>query len=254
MREMWILLLPLLPCLLCLVGAAEFEPTVCPGGDALPGVLVTLTEAEFFSAYSGVFRSSDGGEMRMAGPGPGPGTAPPLGGPMAYALALMGAVGAEAIVAPPPQQQQPPLAPGGTSETGAAAAAEGATVVTLRVCGEDFARIALLAVVGNFVSPAPRGPAVAPNSVGGGAGRAGASLPTVVVDVETGRLQVVSSLSSLRAYFLEAMLVVSVLAIARLSMVQTVTVVVRGQQATPGQDHAAAGRGCVVADDAKAGE
>ena len=85
-------------------------------------------------------------------------------------------------------------------------------------------RIALLAVVGNFVSPAPRGPSVAPGSVGG-LGKPGASLPTVVVDVDTGRLQVVSSMSSLRAYFLEAMLVVSVLAIARLSMVQTVTVV-----------------------------
>lgn len=180
---------PLAACLaLWVVGCAggSFEPVLCPGG--VQGVLVRATNAEFFDAYAGVFYMSDGSQI---GAGGGDG----LGASSAYFYTLMGAVGAEVIAADGPG-------------------------VAFRVCGAGNAtRLALLAAVGNFVSPAA-------DQLGTTTG--GARLPTVVVDARTGQLDLVGSLSAMRAYFLEAMLVVSILAIARLSMVQTVSVPLAG--------------------------
>jgi hypothetical protein len=164
----------------------------CKGGVA--GVVVGLTDDEFFGAYSSVFRMSDGSAIQRGTDGGGG-----LGSSTSYFYTLMSAVGADVV--------EPPSGGWGS----------GAGGVRIRVCGGDVARIALLAVVGNFVSPAGGA-----GSSGGAPG--GVGLPTVVVDARTGRLDLVGSLSAMRAYFLEAMLVVSILAIARLSMVQTVSV------------------------------
>lgn len=65
--------------------------------------------------------------------------------------------------------------------------------------------------MGNFVS-----------ATSASSSSSGSTLPSVVVDVYTGRLQVVSSFSSLRAYFLETLLIISVVAIARLSLLRKV--------------------------------
>lgn len=170
--------------------AATFEPVACPGG--VDGVVVSATDDEFFGAYAGVFHMSDGSAIQ-GGAGGGASGSGGLGASAAYFYTLMRAVGAEVV------------------------GASGGGGVAFRVCGAGNAtRLALLAVVGNFVSPA------ADQLDTGGVG--GRRLPTVVVDARTGQLDLVGSLSAMRAYFLEAMLVISILAIARLSMVQTVSV------------------------------
>lgn len=83
----------------------------------------------------------------------------------------------------------------------------------ITLCEGDVLRLCMLAALGNFVT-APEDPEI---------GRPG-TVATVVLDVYTRRLVVVTPYTSLRAYFLETLLVLSIVAVARLAMVREVTV------------------------------
>lgn len=85
---------------------------------------------------------------------------------------------------------------------------------TVHICGHDMTRILMLAVLGNFVTN-PTDPSYSSQS-------AKESLATVVVD-HTGSLVVINSFTTMRTYFLETLLLVSIITIARLSLVKKVT-------------------------------
>lgn len=94
-------------------------------------------------------------------------------------------------------------------------------VTSMVVCEGDLLRLGMLAVLGNFVTGPEDGRLGSPGSTA-----------AVVVDVYTGALVVTPSYSVTREYFLEALLVLSVLAIARLTLVRRVSV--SGPQAAAG--------------------
>jgi hypothetical protein len=84
---------------------------------------------------------------------------------------------------------------------------------TVEICGQDMPRILMLAVLGNFVS-SPSDPKYSSQSTE-------ETLATVVVDY-TGSLVVVHSFATMRTYFLESLLFISIIAMARLSLVKKV--------------------------------
>lgn len=168
----------------------------CGGAVGVGGVLVTMPDGDVLSAYAGVFQASDGSTVSTSdGSGGGGGN---LGG-TGYVRTLMRMAGAD--VGPTPGD------PGSTS---------------IMICGPDVARLAMLGAMGNLVtSPgdaAGSGAAVVPG---------GQPFATVVVDAYTGKLAFLQPYSSMRTFFLEAMLVISILAIARLSLVTKETVVLK---------------------------
>lgn len=79
------------------------------------------------------------------------------------------------------------------------------TVGTIQICEGDLLRLAMLAALGNFVN--------APGDHPG-------EIATVAVDVYNGKIVLVPPYSALREYFLETLLVISVLVIARLAFVR----------------------------------
>jgi hypothetical protein len=84
----------------------------------------------------------------------------------------------------------------------------------MTVCQEELLHVYMLATLGNLIS-VPTG--AAPTQGVGGLG-------VVVVDSFTGKLSVVRPYESLRSTFLETLLVISIVAIIRLSMVRTIQV------------------------------
>jgi hypothetical protein len=84
---------------------------------------------------------------------------------------------------------------------------------TVRICGQNMTRILMLAVLGNFVS-SPADPKYNSQS-------SAETLATVVVDY-SGSLVVVHSFATMRTYFLESLLFISIIAMARLSLVKKV--------------------------------
>ena len=95
-------------------------------------------------------------------------------------------------------------------DVGVYASTDGNSIV---VCETQLLRLAMLGALGNFVTN-PSDTDV--RQVG--------SLATVVLDAYTGRLIITTPYSALRSYFLETLLVISVITIARLAMVRTVEV------------------------------
>ena len=75
-----------------------------------------------------------------------------------------------------------------------------------------------MGVIGNFVTD-PSDPELLAESHGNKA------LASIMIDVHTGRLTLVNSFNVLRSYFLETLLIVSVIVIVRLSLVRNVTIV-----------------------------
>lgn len=176
--------------------AVSFQKTstLCPpvfdySSQNTEGILVTVSDAEFFVAYSKVFKMSDGSKVDPLTSTIGAQT---IGSNISfnYTHTLMRMVGVDRI------DQQP-----GNS--------------TFLLCGNDFGRLALFAVLGNFASSTVGDPNQA--TMGG----------SVVVDPFTGMLVRAGDYKSVRSYFVEALLVISILVIARISMVRSVTVVQR---------------------------
>ncbi len=75
----------------------------------------------------------------------------------------------------------------------------------------------LLAAVGNFVA-SPSDPNISPQS-------SMRSMPSVVIDTYTGELVMHTQYDSVRGYFVEALLVISIIVIARLTFVRNNTYV-----------------------------
>lgn len=84
------------------------------------------------------------------------------------------------------------------------------------MCRQDFARVLLLSVLGNFVSKPEEMQEQMQLSYTG-------SIATVVVD-RSGDLVVVNSFDATRSYYLETLLFLSVIAIARLSVMKPVLI------------------------------
>lgn len=81
--------------------------------------------------------------------------------------------------------------------------------IAMNACGKDAMDILLLAAVGNLVSnPSDMNPV---------------GTPTIVMDAYTGKLAVYMPYDTVRGYFVEALLIISILVITRLSFVRNIT-------------------------------
>lgn len=87
--------------------------------------------------------------------------------------------------------------------------------MTMKVCDKDNLDILLLAVLGKFVTN-PGEPSTAQSSSAN-------AVPSIVVDTYTGKLAVHMPYDAVRGYFVEALLVISIIVITRLSFVRNVT-------------------------------
>jgi hypothetical protein len=160
--------------------AFETSPTVCAGN--ISGIHMQISRTEFSHAYSDIFHMSDGSIVIDDG---STRDEKHMDAAFRHMETLMTAVGARKI----------------NTTSGHA----------VEVCGEDMCRILMLAVLGNFVS-SPSDPKYASQS-------SVETMATVVVDY-TGSLVVVHSFATMRTYFLESLLFISIIAIARLSLVK----------------------------------
>jgi hypothetical protein len=84
-----------------------------------------------------------------------------------------------------------------------------------RACVQDVVDILLLAAVGNFVSRLGD-----PNLLQQSSQQ---SMPTVVIDSYTGRLSMRTPYNAVRGYFVEALLVISIIVISRLTFIRNNT-------------------------------
>lgn len=85
----------------------------------------------------------------------------------------------------------------------------------LQICGDDFVKLLLLAAVGNFVA----GTGDTQLAVGSIASSL-ESMPSVAIDSYTGQLVMHTPYDAVRGYFVEALLVLSIIAISRLTFVR----------------------------------
>jgi hypothetical protein len=85
----------------------------------------------------------------------------------------------------------------------------------LQICGDDVLKMILLASVGNFVA-SPSDPNISPQS-------SMKSMPSVVVDAYTGQFIMHTPYDAVRGYFVEALLVISIIVISRLTFVRNNT-------------------------------
>lgn len=145
-------------------------------------VNVSTTDAEFYAVFASQFRMSDGSAMDPSSVGD-------AAKARLFATRFMRNVGATVY----PDRDLP-------------------TAFTIEMCGADLLRNALLAVVGNYVSN-PGDVELSPVS-------STQAVPVVVVDTYTGGLMTHVAYSGVRGYFVEALLVVSIIVIARLTFVR----------------------------------
>lgn len=82
----------------------------------------------------------------------------------------------------------------------------------LKICGKDVVNLLLLAAVGNFVA-GPSDANISPQS-------SMKSMPSVVIDAYTGQLVMHTPYDAVRGYFVEALLVISIIVISRLTFVR----------------------------------
>lgn len=167
------------------------DPSQCSGG--APGLAINVTAREFYTSFASIFKLSDGSSMR-----------PPSEERMEsvrYMQELMYAVGIS------------------VNETASAAANGMYEGDVLQICGQDVVDLVLLSIVGNFVTN-PSDPQLSSSSAAGGMASA---MPSVVVDTYTGKLAVRMPYDAVRGYFIEALLIISIIVITRLSFVRNVT-------------------------------
>lgn len=197
--------------------ATSYEAIDCGGG--VKGIRVSITDQDFFSAYTSVFQMSDGSRINMPPPPssnavPVNSSSPMFRNSLAYIHGLMRMVGIEL-------EEESVIESGDENKD-----------MTFRVCGENVGKIFLLSIIGNFVMFPSDPRSVMSLSFGVGLtsfldffegefdrvstqSTTSDAIPSVVIDVYTGKLEMVSSLNVMRSYFLETMLIISILAIAR---------------------------------------
>ena len=171
------------------VGAVSFGPGNCMAQNGR-GVEINFTNEEFFSVYSQTFKMSDGSKISDTFTGIAP-DEPFVQETLAYMKTLMSNI---------------KVVEKGTQAPG---------FVRLEVCNEDIIRLLLLGILGNFVT-SPTDPNLSSQS-------SSEFLASVVVDVYTGKLVLVNSYNLIRSYFLETLLIISIIAIARLALVRNIT-------------------------------
>lgn len=96
-----------------------------------------------------------------------------------------------------------------------AVTADSDDAMIMKVCGKDNLDILLLAVLGKFVTN--------PGEASTAQSSSANAVPSIVVDTYTGKLAVHMPYDAVRGYFVEALLVISILVITRLSFVRNVT-------------------------------
>jgi hypothetical protein len=159
----------------------------CAGGE--PGMLIHMPVNEFARAYTNTFRMSDGSSIVDSAEN----DLEHMDAAFHHMKTLMTAIGAE-----------------NAANRRTSYANVGHTV---EICGGNMTHILMLAVLGNFVS-SPIDPKYSSQSTA-------ETFATVVVDY-TGSLVIVHSFATMRTYFLESLLFISIIAIARLSLVKKI--------------------------------
>jgi hypothetical protein len=172
-----------------IVSSMESTPIQCIGGDA--GIRIHIPVNEFTRAYTDTFRMSDGSRIVDSVDG----DMEHMDAAFHHMKTLMASVGAMKSFKSGVRSTY--------TEVGH----------TVDICGQNMTRILMLAVLGNFVS-SPVDPKYSSQS-------SEETLATVVVDY-TGSLVVVHSFATMRTYFLESLLFISIIAIGRLSLVKNV--------------------------------
>lgn len=163
----------------------------CSPLDKNSGIRIRMTRSEFFDTYISIFDMSDGSNIDNLYSDNSTGKMTLKGSSsLNYTSSLLRLVGVEE------------LSPAGESD-----------MMTFQVCGIDMVKIFMLGIVGNFVTSDKKD-------------EASNGLAKVVIDVYTGRLTLVNSFSVVRSYFLETMLIISILAIAKLTIIRNVKAVV----------------------------
>jgi hypothetical protein len=186
--------IPLFLMLLCQLGIAcvlarDVTPIKCAGD--IDGVRIHMPVNEFARAYTNTFRMSDGSVMVDSQDS----DLEHMDAAFHHMKTLMVSIGATKYI------------PTGSNQTYVNVGH------TVDICGSNMTRILMLAVLGNFVS-SPVDPKYSSQS-------SEETLATVVVDY-TGSLVVVHSFATMRTYFLELLLFISIVSIARLSLVKKV--------------------------------
>jgi hypothetical protein len=169
--------------------ALDSVSITCVGGEA--GMRIHMPVNEFAHAYTDTFRMSDGSIMVDSADS----DLEHMDAAFHHMKTLMASVGANKYT------------PVGSNQT------YHNVGHTVDICGSNMTRILMLAVLGNFVS-SPVDPKYSSQS-------SEETLATVVVDY-TGSLVVVHSFATMRTYFLESLLFISIISIARLSLVKRV--------------------------------
>jgi hypothetical protein len=159
-------------------------PITCVGGES--GMRIHMPVNEFSRAYTETFRMSDGSVMVDSADS----DLEHMDAAFHHMKTLMTSVGAM-------NWNDPNVNVGHTVE----------------ICGSNMTKILMLAVLGNFVS-SPVDPKYSSQS-------SEETLATVVVDY-SGSLVVVHSFATMRTYFLESLLFISIISIARLSLVKKI--------------------------------
>ena len=175
------------------VGALQLwtiKEDICGAGKT--GIAINVTNREFYASFAGIFRLSDGSSIR-----------PPAHERMEsvrYMQELMYSVGVT------------------VNDTLSAASTGKYEGDVLQICGSDVVDLLLLGIVGNFVTN-PSDPQL---SLQSGTSTA-STVPSVVVDTFSGKLVMRMPYDAVRGYFIEALLVISIIVITRLSFVRNVT-------------------------------
>lgn len=181
-----------------------FVSSACVAGGPGSAVDVEFTKREFFTAYASTFRMSDGSAILVPDEGSGGEFADRA---LSYLTTLMRNIGVNKVEE--------------------AIGGEGVTEkVRLRVCEADVIRLLFMGVLGSFVSSTATDGSAKPSPQDSQSTASSEFLSNVVVDVYTGELEFTNpyNVLSYRSFFLETLLVVSVIVIARLALVQTVRV------------------------------
>lgn len=218
------------------------------------GIIVRATTQEFYESFARVFRLSDGSSIRVADNR--------HHASLRYMQDLLYTVGVYVHGAhPPPHNQsshdatllnqttginrpQPPQADDYDVE-------DDGPFHTLQICGQDMVTLMLLGTVGNFVTgptDSAYGRVEDPNLSPQSSLKA---LPTVVIDAYTGQLTMHLPYDAVRGYFVEALLIISIIVISRLTFVRsnTYTTVVYSSLSDPGSG---GGNGASATDRSKA--
>jgi hypothetical protein len=178
----------LLICCTQQISALHYETAVCD--DNQTAIQMTISSQEFFTVYAKTFAMSDGSTIQ-GDASDQDSDSPILQKSFRYIHSLMANIGIEATHY-----------------------SSNDADVKFRICNDQIVQILMFAVIGNFVTnPTDEDLSLQSTTK---------NLANIVIDVYTGQLIVVNSYNAIRALFLEALLVLCIIIIARISFVKQV--------------------------------